>query len=180
MYPIKGCQGFSTFEAKLTSRGLLHDREFMVVKESTGRFVSQRNFPKMCLVKACICDENINLIITNTNTNSKQKPIKIPLNTTGIVKEVTVWGSKCSAYDCGDEVAAWFTEALPIDESPSADNDDNDNDNYNENGNVSLRLVRMLPNQLFMRHTGIGSSSNNSNCNSGSCNIVVMLFFKFE
>ena len=34
VYPIKGCQGISVNSAKVTPRGLEHDRLFMVVRKS--------------------------------------------------------------------------------------------------------------------------------------------------
>ncbi len=50
IYPIKGTAGISLSKAKLGSAGLAFDRQWMVVKEATGRFVSQREIPKLALV----------------------------------------------------------------------------------------------------------------------------------
>ena len=50
VYPIKGAQGISLPSATLGKAGLLYDREWMVAKAETGRFVSQRETPKLALV----------------------------------------------------------------------------------------------------------------------------------
>ena len=41
VYPVKSLGGFEVAEARLTDRGLEHDRRWMLV-DGNGRFVSQR------------------------------------------------------------------------------------------------------------------------------------------
>lgn len=53
VYPIKSLGGFPVREARLTDRGLEHDRRWMLVDEE-GRFITQRECPAM----ACLhCEE---------------------------------------------------------------------------------------------------------------------------
>ncbi|MBK9177708.1 MAG: MOSC domain-containing protein [Flavobacteriales bacterium] len=53
IYPIKSLGGFSVQQARLTDRGLEHDRRWMLVDEE-GRFITQRECPAM----ACLhCEE---------------------------------------------------------------------------------------------------------------------------
>ncbi len=53
VYPVKGCRGIALPKAAVTSRGLaahaVGDREWMVV-DADGRFVSQREQPRMALI----------------------------------------------------------------------------------------------------------------------------------
>ena len=53
IYPIKSLGGIELQQSQVTSRGLEYDRRFMLVDEN-NRFVSQREFPKMALLKASI------------------------------------------------------------------------------------------------------------------------------
>ncbi len=167
VYPIKGCRGFSCSAALLTSRGLQHDRSFMIVRADSGKFISQRSHPRMCLIATEIQDEeliisvynsdfrgddmtcvgnspkvegNVNGFETNDRTNLKLKPIRIPLYAADSSIDlksisVSVWGTDCMAYDCGDEAAQWFTQFL---EGNGVDT-------------PSLRLVRMPPPHVFRR-----------------------------
>jgi uncharacterized protein YcbX len=49
VYPVKSMRGIELQQAKLTGKGLAHDRGWMVVR-SNERFVSQREIPQMALV----------------------------------------------------------------------------------------------------------------------------------
>jgi uncharacterized protein len=53
VYPIKSCGGIAVDAARVTPRGLEHDRRWMVVDEG-GRFVTQRTHPEMALVRVAI------------------------------------------------------------------------------------------------------------------------------
>ena len=50
VYPIKSCAGVEVQEAILTETGLEFDRAWMVVDEQ-GEFLTQRELPRMALVK---------------------------------------------------------------------------------------------------------------------------------
>lgn len=49
VYPIKSLGGISLSKAQVTSRGLEHDRRWMLVDEQ-NRFLSQREIPEMALL----------------------------------------------------------------------------------------------------------------------------------
>ncbi len=52
VYPIKSCAGQEiTSDWPLTPHGLLHDREWAVVRLDTGRIVSQKRYPRMALIR---------------------------------------------------------------------------------------------------------------------------------
>src|SRR3954462_3902316 len=50
VYPVKSCAGVEVTEALLTDTGLDLDRAWMVV-DAQGEFVTQRELPRMALVK---------------------------------------------------------------------------------------------------------------------------------
>lgn len=50
VYPVKSCRGISLSSAQLEKTGLAWDRRWCVVKQATGRFVTQREHPKLALV----------------------------------------------------------------------------------------------------------------------------------
>jgi hypothetical protein len=133
VYPIKGAGGFSVQSAILNSRGLEHDRAFMVVKKDTGKFISQRSHPRMCLISTQIRGEN--LVVTSNIPGRAMPELIIPLDSTGDLIAATVWGDECRAYDCGENASQWFTSVL-ADESK---------------GLEELRLVRMPSPEVFSR-----------------------------
>lgn len=115
LYPIKGCKGFQVASAKMTERGLEHDRAFMVVKSSNGMFVSQRGLPKMALLKTRL-SENTNCLEVWASHKSDIGTLCVSLEETSFhangVRKVTVWGQECNAMDCGNEAGKWFTNSL--------------------------------------------------------------------
>ena len=59
-YPIKGCAGRSLRTARMTSRGIQHDRAFMIVDENRS-FRSQRSDPVLALIRPNIDGDKITL-----------------------------------------------------------------------------------------------------------------------
>lgn len=119
LYPIKGCKGFRVSSAKMTTRGLQHDRVFVVVKESNGVFVSQRGLPKMALLRTSLNEKTNCLEVTATH-KPEVGTLSVSLDETTFsangVRKVTVWGQECNAMDCGKEAGKWFSEALQSEE----------------------------------------------------------------
>ena len=177
MYPIKGCRGFSVESALLTPRGLEHDRCFVVVKADSGKFISMRSHPKMCMIKTSI---SLNMLVislyhpakssdildNNTSSSSSSSsssiiflPADIPASVSVPVHaeeyitnnakavSVSVWGKECAGYDCGDHAARWLSAAL----EPS----DNGGDMHMQ---YPLRLVRMAPLNEFERKAELGGT----------------------
>ena len=52
IYPVKGCGGIALNSATLGLHGFEYDRHWLVVRASTHGFVTQRQFPRMCLIGA--------------------------------------------------------------------------------------------------------------------------------
>jgi len=119
VYPVKSMKGIALEKATLTATGLLHDRSWMVVGPD-GRFVTQRNQPRLGLVHTRLEARGVTLELDGHGC------ITLPYETVeGARIETQVWGDACEAVDQGPEVSAWLTRAVG---SP-----------------VTLRVVRMAP-----------------------------------
>jgi uncharacterized protein YcbX len=109
VYPIKSLGGISLATARVTDRGLQYDRRWMLIDDN-NRFVSQREFGKMALLKTAITDKF--LMVTNIADNSS---IEVPLNNVNPeALIVEVWDDTCEAQLVGQDVDAWFTDAMGI------------------------------------------------------------------
>ncbi|MEM7113932.1 MAG: MOSC N-terminal beta barrel domain-containing protein [Chloroflexota bacterium] len=104
-YPIKSCAGTALTEAVLTSRGIQHDREFMLV-DLDGYFLTQREHPRMALIQPTVTDAHLTL-----QAPSMTK-LTIPIIKEGLTYKSVVWRSQCDVVDQGEEVAAWLNRYL--------------------------------------------------------------------
>ena len=117
IHPVKSCAAIAVDEAMLTPTGLQFDREWMVI-DATGRFVSQRELPRMVLIQPALTEE---ALVLNAPA---QAPCVVPFSVRGDALQVTIWDDTVAAFDMGDVVAQWLSECL----------------------GQSLRLVRFDPN----------------------------------
>ncbi len=105
VYPIKSCAGVELTEALLTETGLDLDRAWMVV-DSEGEFVSQRELPRMALVKVQLKHYEVvlrapGMLALHLAIDSVEGPAKVRL-----------WDDEVKAFDMGDIAAQWFTDFL--------------------------------------------------------------------
>ncbi len=86
--------------------GLQHDRRMMVVTER-GKFLTQREYPKLALVTPRLDNGTLELSAPNFDS------IQINIQTTGTPWAVDIWKSKgVHAIDQGGEAAQWFSDWL--------------------------------------------------------------------
>lgn len=104
-YPVKGCAGHSTQSARMTERGLEHDREFMIVDED-GSFRSQRRDPVLALVTPSI--DGAALTLRHSDFGS----VSVAIDRTSPARDVTMFGRPFRGVDQGDDVAAWLSEVV--------------------------------------------------------------------
>lgn len=104
-YPIKSCTGWSLESAELNNRGIIHDREFLVV-DASNRFVTQREAARMSLIRPYVNDVSLRVEAPSMN------PLAVPMAKEGRTLDVIVWGDKCAGVDQGEEIAKWFSEFL--------------------------------------------------------------------
>lgn len=110
IYPIKSLGGIAIGSAMLTKRGLQYDRRWMLVDEK-NRFLTQREYPQMALLKTAIESTSI----TVHHSAAKNDEIKIPLipsSTTTVLVEV--WDDVCAAIVADDSINQWFSRKLGI------------------------------------------------------------------
>jgi uncharacterized protein YcbX len=96
-YPIKSGAGVALTEAVLDERGIVGDREFMVV-DDFGRFLTQREAPLLALV--------------SWESPHVLTPVGRATIEAGPLRDVTVWDYAGPAIDCGDEVAVLLSDFL--------------------------------------------------------------------
>lgn len=106
IYPVKSMKGIALDRAQLTAKGLLNDRLWMVVS-SNGRFVTQRDNPRMALIKTSLNDNGVVLSMQG------QGSVTVPFDIRDAKPvETKVWKDTCETVDQGEEISDWLTQAL--------------------------------------------------------------------
>lgn len=105
VYPVKSCAGIELNEAVLTETGLDLDRAWMVVDEE-GEFVTQRELPRMALVRPQLKHSEVvlrapGMLALHLQIDAVEAPMK-----------VRVWDDVVPAFDMGDVAAQWFSDFL--------------------------------------------------------------------
>ncbi len=115
VYPIKSCGGIELQEANVGTRGIEHDREYMVVDAKTGMFVAQRQdnglgieIKSLCKVRTEIKELGFVHISVYGRRSVYAHPSMCKQEVTAQVWKTT--GIK--AHDMGDWLAEWFTDFL--------------------------------------------------------------------
>ena len=105
VYPIKSCAGVEVKEAILLDTGLEFDRAWMVV-DANGHFLTQRELPRMALVKPQL--KHFEMVLRAPGMLA----LHIQLDEVEAPCRVTVWDDEVPAYDMGPVAAQWFTDFL--------------------------------------------------------------------
>jgi len=105
VYPVKSCAGVEVREALLTETGLDLDRAWMVVDEQGG-FVSQRELPRMALVKPQLKLHEVVLRAPG------MLALHLSVDTVEEAVKVRVWDDEVPAFDMGAVAAQWFSDFL--------------------------------------------------------------------
>ncbi|XP_042873330.1 mitochondrial amidoxime reducing component 2-like [Penaeus japonicus] len=113
VYPLKSGRPVSVAEAEATERGLatdgILDRSFLV-KKKDGLLMTGRQLPKLTRV-------TINVKGHKATFESPDNPASIEVDLEKVAKEgkvveLIVFGANAKGLDCGDEVAAWMSQAV--------------------------------------------------------------------
>jgi hypothetical protein len=121
VYPVKSTRGIDLQTAGIDVRGLAAidaagrvlagDREWMVV-DTVGRFVTQREAPRLALVSVIAGTSGIELWVPHL------APATLPAASDGPTREVTVWNHVVPAHDAGDAAAvllsAWLDREVRL------------------------------------------------------------------
>ena len=105
VYPIKSCAGITLDEALLIETGLEFDRAWMVV-DPQGRFVTQRELPRMALVRPTLRQSDMVLRAPG------MLALHVALDAVEAPTRATVWRDEVAAYDMGNLCAQWFSDFL--------------------------------------------------------------------
>ncbi|HRI66595.1 MAG TPA: MOSC N-terminal beta barrel domain-containing protein [Polyangium sp.] len=106
VYPIKGARGIEVSSARVTPLGLEYDRRFLLV-DSHGYFLTQREHPKLALVRTAIEDETLTIEAPD------QEALQVPLRPTGGAERmVQVWETRSRAISVGQTHADYFSRYL--------------------------------------------------------------------
>ena len=115
LYPIKSCAGIHLREAVLTRSGLMSehvfDREWMVVDQQ-GRFLTQREHPRMALIVPRI--KATTLELRAPGMLRLEVELGLPHPQLAPMLGVQVWDDTLRAYDCDDVTATWFSKAIGV------------------------------------------------------------------
>lgn len=104
IYPVKGLAGISLQEARLASRGLAFDREFMLT-DASGTFISQRTRTSLALFKTELTESTLTITY---KTESFHVPLAAHADSS---MDVTVWSDTLPAEEFR-AASAWFSERL--------------------------------------------------------------------
>lgn len=105
VYPVKSCAGVQVQDVILTETGLEFDRAWMVV-DSKGHFLTQRELPRMALIKPQLRHSDMvlrapGMLALHIALDQVEEPVR-----------VQVWKDEVQAYDMGAIAAQWFTDFL--------------------------------------------------------------------
>ncbi len=106
IYPVKGCAGLEVSGVRLSSRGPLLDRHF-VITDPAGHFLTQRQLPALALIRPRLLPTQLVL-----EAEGMQK-LALPLRGDGGVrKPVRVWNDEIVGEWMGRFAAEWLSEFL--------------------------------------------------------------------
>jgi uncharacterized protein YcbX len=105
LHPVKSCAGIAVDEALVIETGLEFDRAWMVV-DADGEFISQRESPRLALVKPTLRASDVMLrapgmLALHLQFGAVEAPCR-----------VRVWDDNIAAFDMGDLAAQWFSDFL--------------------------------------------------------------------
>ncbi|MEQ8380914.1 MAG: MOSC domain-containing protein [Coleofasciculus sp. A1-SPW-01] len=108
IYPIKSAGGIALSTAQVSDRGLHYDRRWMLV-DAKGKFLTQRQFPRMALIQVRLGENE--LVVEAPN----QPSLSIPLDYDSDYRlPVQVWNDICQAIPLDKQISQWFSKFLDI------------------------------------------------------------------
>lgn len=105
VHPIKSCARIAVDSAQITETGLEWDREWMVV-DADGGFVSQRQLPRLALIKPTLRASDLALRAPG------MLALHLALDSAERETRVRVWNDELPAWDMGDLAAQWFSDFI--------------------------------------------------------------------
>ena len=112
VHPVKSCAGIRLPSAQLDARGIRWDRRWMVV-DADGRFITQREEPRLALAKTCLGRDGLRL--ESPGIGSVDVPYKPAAGSERVT--VRVWDDDCEAVRIGGAAREWLSALLGIEAS---------------------------------------------------------------
>ena len=107
-FPVKSLGGECLQRAAVDALGLAGDRRWMVVAADSGRFLTQRQLPRMAQVAARWPD---GVTLELRAPGQPSLTVAVPPADEALC-EVTVWRDSLAVPDAGDAAAQWLSEFL--------------------------------------------------------------------
>jgi uncharacterized protein YcbX len=107
-YPIKSCAGISLSSASIGPRGIVHDREWMVITPDNC-FLTQRERPCLALIHPEVAPDGSVMLRA-----AGQEPLLVPVRRQGHERCVAIWDDTCVAIDQGEKAATWLSAFLGL------------------------------------------------------------------
>ncbi|GAB3094574.1 MOSC domain-containing protein [Aestuariicella hydrocarbonica] len=110
LYPVKSLRGIQVNDWPVTEEGLQFDRHWMLVMPN-GRFITQRQLPRMSLIDTAIDGDHLVL------SAASKGEVKLPLQYTQTLNSqpvfsATVWRDECDVVEAAAAASAWLNQAL--------------------------------------------------------------------
>ncbi len=106
IYPVKGVSAVPQEAFLVQSRGLEHDRRYLIV-DAENTPVTQRQLSILATMTAQVKQAGLTLGLGGMESLA----IDVP-HANAPRRIVSVWYNETDAVDCGDEAAAWLSQAL--------------------------------------------------------------------
>ncbi|MCP3853954.1 MAG: MOSC domain-containing protein [Actinomycetia bacterium] len=103
IHPIKSCHRLEVETARVSVRGIEHDREWQVTTPE-GEPITQRQHPVMATVQPTLISGGLRLEAPG------RQPIEVPHPTDASATVRTLFKVPVEVGDAGDDVAAWFCD----------------------------------------------------------------------
>lgn len=107
-YPVKSAQAQRLEVSPVGNLGLAGDRRWLVVEADNGRFLTQRAWPRLGLIRA---EEQADLSLLLQAPGLAPLQVPLPPADDGL-RGVTIWRDTLRVPDAGDAAAAWLSELL--------------------------------------------------------------------
>lgn len=115
IYPVKSLGAINLPRMRFDDFGPAGDRRF-IVADRKGRFVTQRDYPRMTLINVAQREGAIDFSAPDVPMFSLVIPNISSTESGGaVVKDITVWRDSVKACDMGDAIAAWLSSYIGSD-----------------------------------------------------------------
>lgn len=103
-YSLKSCKAESLPRASFDELGLTGDRRWMLVDESSGRFLTQRALPQMSQLSV-LCNDSGG--VTFSAPGIEALDVAVPADIEANLRGITLWRDTFRVPDAGDDAARW-------------------------------------------------------------------------